>query len=102
MTSKRVEHAQALAVEVEAARRAWKESAEAYKLRTDARFQEVVKALRAPGGKNKPSPPSLKTIAKMRKAVHALRTKPGKGRTKDLRAVERLLEEMLEVLPSPP
>lgn len=86
-----------LAAELAAVHREWKEARDNHRLRTEARFQETLAALRALGPKGKPR--RLEHEDKVRKALRAVRLKPAKGRAKDLRRVEALLDELADLLP---
>ncbi|MEA3190685.1 MAG: hypothetical protein QOD77_1267 [Thermoplasmata archaeon] len=98
MTPKPKPHPTAeLAAELATLHRDWKEARDQHRLRVEARFQETLAALRAPGPKGKPR--QLPDADKVRKALRAVRLKPEKGRAKDLRRIEALLDELADLVP---
>lgn len=82
-----------------ALRDAWRKAMQHHQVRVEAQFSELAARLHPPAKGSRKGLPS----AKEAKALHAhlakARLKPVKGRAKDLRRVERIVQDALDGLP---
>jgi hypothetical protein len=100
MTPKRREQLERAAREVQALRDAWRGAIEHHQVRVEAQFRELAGRLRPPAkGRAKKGLPSAKLAEKLHETLAKARLKPVKGRAKDLRRVETLVQDALDALP---
>ena len=98
--SKRTELANEVASELESLRSALDEMTEHYRLRIAAQIGELMQTVRgneAPG--EKPTLPPARTLQPMLQHLRSANLKPRKGRPKDFRRVEKLLDELVALTP---
>jgi hypothetical protein len=99
MTAQRRAHLEAAQRGVVALRDAWRDAMEHHKVRVEAQFRELATRLKVPakgGGKGLPSAQQAKDLHDQLAKAHL---KPLKGRAKDLRRAERLVQDALATLP---
>ena len=101
MTPKRREMLAAAARDAQALRVDWRESVAHHQMRIEAQFHELAArlAVRASGWAAK-GLPSAKQAKEIHDRLASARVKPGKGRAKDMRRVEKALQDALRDLPS--
>jgi hypothetical protein len=87
--------------EAQALRADWREAVQHHELRVAAQFQELARRMRIrPKGPQAKGLPSAKDAEHIRALLAGVRVKPGKGRAKDLKHIERALAAAIERLPA--
>ncbi|MEA3143572.1 MAG: hypothetical protein QOG31_896 [Thermoplasmata archaeon] len=100
MTPRRRDQLDAAARDARALREAWRQAMQHHQVRVEAQFRELSTRLKAPAkGRVKKGLPSAKLAEKLHETLAKARLKPVKGRAKDLRRVEKLVQDALDSLP---
>lgn len=100
MTPRRRKLLASAARDAQALHAEWKESVRQHQVRLEAQFKELARRLKVrPSGKQPPGLPTAKQAETLEDMLGKARLKPGKGRAKDLRRVEQLMQDMLARLP---
>ena len=98
--SKRTELANEVALELESLRHALDEMTEHYRLRIAAQIGELMQTVKGneTSGEKSKLPPA-RTLQPMLHQLRSANLKPRKGRPKDFRRVEKLLDELVALTP---
>jgi hypothetical protein len=100
MTPKRKQQLETAARDVLALRDAWKQAMQHHQVRVEAQFRELASRLKPPAkGRAKKGLPSAKLAERLHGQLARAKLKPVKGRAKDLRRVETLVQDALDALP---
>ncbi|MEA3203402.1 MAG: hypothetical protein QOI63_1077, partial [Thermoplasmata archaeon] len=85
--------------DVLALRDAWRQAMQHHHVRVEAQFRELATRLRPPAKGRAKGLPSAKLAEKLHGQLARARLKPVKGRAKDLRRVEKMVQDALDSLP---
>jgi hypothetical protein len=100
MTAHRREMLEAAHRDVLALRDDWRQAMQHHQVRVEAQFRELASRLKAPAqGKSTKGVPSAKDAKALHEHLAKHRLKPVKGRAKDLRRAEKLVQDALDGLP---
>jgi hypothetical protein len=100
MTPRRRKLLSAATREARALHEEWVQSLAHHQVRVEAQFKELLSRLKArPKGRQPKGLPSMKQAEALHDLLAKARLKPGKGRAKDLRRVEQLVQDALDRLP---
>ena len=77
----------------------WKAAMAQHNVRIEGQFKALARRLEPGPGTDPADIPTPKHIERIAAALEGVRLKPKKGRGKDLRHVERVLQRVLKVLP---
>ena len=103
MTPKRRELLEAARRDALALHHEWRDAMAHHQVRVEAQFRELASRLRPRArGRQPKGLPSAKLAKDLHERLSAAHIKPGKGRAKDLRRVERILQAALRDLPAEP
>lgn len=82
-----------------ALREAWRQAMQHHQMRVEAQFRELAGRLKVPAKGSRKGLPSAKLAHDLHGRLAKARLKPVKGRAKDLRRVEKLVQDALDALP---
>jgi hypothetical protein len=85
--------------DVLALREAWRQAMTHHQVRVEAQFKELAGRLKVPSKGVRKGLPSAKQAKELHEHLAKARLKPGKGRGKDLRRAEKLVQDALDSLP---